>query len=307
MSDTINVVVVYPDTYGGYQSDIPVYQNTYNLSTNIGSVMEGQKLICEYYSDEWLRIVGVIHNIGQDGDELWLSQYNNQLDTLIGGYIDKSFTFELKSNEEYDASLDKLTEREMVYDIYSRLRFGKKLEDPDKYRTHSIQSSANNYYGNQYGYYNDPLVPATALVKKISAKLIMSMPQTISKNISRIHTVTIPISSNSYDRSVSAIVYGDMELVLAYLEKAMVDVSSIMTTETIYKEYNYNYKELYPVDITDNVERQNLPNNISIPQGYYTSVKTTKFTLNWDSPGFANGDNLKIYYVYKNAEEEITH
>ena len=45
MSDTINVVVVYPDTYGGYQSDIPVYQNTYNLSTNIGSVMEGQKLI----------------------------------------------------------------------------------------------------------------------------------------------------------------------------------------------------------------------------------------------------------------------
>ena len=305
MSDTINVVVAYPDTYnGGYYLDILVYRDMYDLSSDIGSVLEGQKLICEYtYNDKWLRIVGVIHNIGQDDDQWYGPQYNAQLDTLVGGYIDKSFTFEFKSDEEYDASLDKLTEREMVYDIYSRLRFGKNLEDPDKYRTHSIQSSGSSYYGNQYGYYdynnNDLLAPSTALVKKLNAKLIMAMPQTISKNISGIHTVTIPIGENSFDTEVSATVYGRMDVVLAYLEKAMVDVSSIITTDYESVEYEGGYKEVYPADATS--VNDEMPTNYGGTR--YASV--TKFTLNWDSPGFINNDNLKIYYVYKGFEHEV--
>lgn len=277
MNSYIEVIVVLPDTYGGNSYLVPVYINQ-NIDSNelCGYVVPEQRLVCMQYSDsdEWLRIEEII------------DASPNQ-NNIIGGYINRSFTFEIKADEEYNSSLDKLTEREMVYDIYSRFRFGKAVEDPDKYRIYSIE---NNY---DYNYEeNQDLIPPTAFVKKINAKLITSMPHTLSKNISKLHTVNIPIEGDL--STVKATVYGKVQVILAYLEKAMVDVSSIIDTEYVSVGYNNHYKEIYPIDITNNDDLSNLPDIINTNQN---TVTATKFILSWDAPNFAGRDNLKIYYI----------
>lgn len=275
MNSYIEVIVVLPDTYGGNSPSIPVYRYQ-NIDSNElrGYVIPGQRLVCMQYSDsdEWLKIENII-------------DANPSQSNIIGAYINRSFIFEIKADEEYDSSLDKLTEREMVYDIYSRFRFGKAVEDPDKYRIYSIE---NNYNYEE----NRDLIPPTAFVKKINAKLITSMPHTISKNISKLHTINIPIEGDL--STVKATVYGKVQVILAYLEKAMVDVSGIIDTEHTSVEYNNNYKEVYPIDITNDDDQRNLPDIINTNQD---TVTATKFILSWDAPNFAGRDNLKIYYI----------
>ena len=302
------VIVICPDAYSNSPymiSAAPIYQSN-SSNEIIGYVYIGQALICEYnYYGKRVHILDVIHNISSEHDEdEWMRDYDERLNSIINGYIDKIFVFELKEDNEYCSSLDKL--REMVYDIYSRLRFGKALENPDEYRTYEKKSGAiNNNHGNQYGYDSvSALVPPSAFVKKINAKVIMALPQTISENISNIHTVSVPIKGDSYEQDVSATVYGQMTIVLAYLEKSMVDVSKIITTKYIQVPYDGNYKEVYPSDITNSIYSENyLPENSPFPEEDQALTIATKFTLSWDDEKFANDDVLKIYYRYE--EEAI--
>lgn len=109
---------------------------------------------------------------------------------------------------DFNQSLDKITEREVVFDFFSRLSLGYNLNDPDDANTTIFNSGAN--------------------VKNILAKTIMALPTTIALNLADIHTKYIEINTTSAQTtSIEVLIPKDCIILLAYAERARVDLKDL--------------------------------------------------------------------------------
>lgn len=141
----------------------------------------------------------------------------------------------MANSNEFNPELDKITEREMVYDIYSRIKIGKNVVDPDS---------------------NLTLFSPPISIQDIDVKTIMLLPTSLAFNINKLHTTYINISPLN-GTEVSCIVSGKANLIRAYLERSLTDISTLITTD-------------------------------------YSDQLTT-FNFSYDVP-FINNDILKLYY-----------
>lgn len=109
----------------------------------------------------------------------------------------------------FNAELDKITEREVVYDFVSRLKIGKSFTDPDNESTIIFD-------------------PPTKL-KDIMRKAVMALPTTIALNLDEIHTTYINIQANNEYNEISIVFPSKTTLLLAYSERTQTDLTSLFT------------------------------------------------------------------------------
>ena len=114
----------------------------------------------------------------------------------------------------FNPQLDKITEREVVYDFISRLTYGKDVVDPDNNQT--------------------ILLPRQTLVKESIEKLIMQFPDRISKNIQNIHTNILVTDTGSVTYNISIPKYHGKSatILLAYSDRTGFDLTDCFVAGT---------------------------------------------------------------------------
>jgi hypothetical protein len=103
----------------------------------------------------------------------------------------------------FNPKVDKITERETVFDFFERSTTGRVLADPDS----SLQIFPNNTY-----------------LTEIASKLAMMNYQTISENLKNIHTAVIDVASGSTGSIRKSLPYGST-LIKAYSEQSGEDLT----------------------------------------------------------------------------------
>lgn len=114
--------------------------------------------------------------------------------------------------EEFNPNLDKVTERDVVPDFYSRLKLGKPFADPD---------IPEQFLG---GLEDLVIFKAGTNVKFINEKMAICLPTNIVNNLSRIHVTNELISK---DEEVSVYLPKTAHIILAYSEKTQTDLTSL--------------------------------------------------------------------------------
>lgn len=127
---------------------------------------------------------------------------------------------------DFNPNIDKITERELVPDIYERTTIGKPLESLD-----GITGAPKTIF----------FAKSTPL-SEIDSKLIMSLPESISLNISRIHMCTIDINTFSIHYNVTFPIPEDsdgnnIEIAAAYLENTLTNVKSLLQQIQVEDDY----------------------------------------------------------------------
>ena len=107
------------------------------------------------------------------------------------------------ANVPFDSKVDKITERETVFDFFERTKTGRVLADPDS----SLQLFPNNTF-----------------LTEIASKLVMMNHQTLSENIKDIHTTFIDVDANSVG-SVRVSLPAGSTLIKAYSEQSGEDLT----------------------------------------------------------------------------------
>lgn len=118
------------------------------------------------------------------------------------------------ANLPFNPDLDKITERELVPNIYARLKLGDTIYRPN--RDGKVQ-----------------LLNEDTSVLQLTQQIINILPLKLVKHIPDGVVVDIwPISRSSKDRYME---YGNrkFELIAAYLERSGIDITSLFTTEYI--------------------------------------------------------------------------
>ena len=116
---------------------------------------------------------------------------------------------------DFNPNIDKITERELVPDIYERVITSEGLNDPDNS--------------------NKKFFKAKTHLNTIDGKIIASLPDSLSNNIENIHTkcinsnttdvrYTFTLEAPSTDTDNGTIIV----LLRAYLERTLVDIRSLM-------------------------------------------------------------------------------
>ena len=116
--------------------------------------------------------------------------------------------------EVFNEKLDKITEREVVYDFISRLKYGKDVVDLDDEST--------------------ILFPQNTKVKETIQRLIMQFPDRISKNLKNIHTGALVLNTGSVTYNISIPKEGTKEptILLAYSERTGFDLTDCLIEGT---------------------------------------------------------------------------
>ena len=112
----------------------------------------------------------------------------------------------------FDPNLDKITERELVPNIYARLKLGDTIYDPDSDE-------------------EDQLLNKDTSVLQLTQQIINILPLKLVKHIPDGIVVDIwTILKSSKDRYMQ---YSNrkFELIAAYLERSGIDIASLFTTE----------------------------------------------------------------------------
>ena len=107
------------------------------------------------------------------------------------------------ANVPFNPRVDKITERETVFDFWERLTTGRVLQDPDS----SLQ-----------------LFPADTYLTEIAGKLAMMNHQTLCENIENIHTTFINVASGS-NGSIRVSLPTGSTLIKAYSEQSGEDLT----------------------------------------------------------------------------------
>lgn len=111
---------------------------------------------------------------------------------------------------EFNPNLDKITERELVPDIYARLSLGASISDPDD-DENTVE-----------------LLPPTTSVLELNNKIISVLPHFIVENLPKVEVWICKINTGSTN-IISLGYSGHYVMIKAYLENTMVDVSSLIT------------------------------------------------------------------------------
>ena len=132
---------------------------------------------------------------------------------------------------DFNPNIDKITERELVPDIYERVIIDKDLKDSDNI--------------------NKTFFKAKTHLNTIDSKIIASLPTSLSNNIENIHTKYINIDTEHISYTVTLEVpstdtgNGTIVLLRAYLERTLVDIRSLMniveSNNTMSVTYNINF------------------------------------------------------------------
>ena len=111
---------------------------------------------------------------------------------------------------EFNPNLDKITERELVPDIYARLSIGASISDPDD-DERTVE-----------------LLPATTSVLELNNKIISILPHFMVENLSKIEVFIKEIKVGN-TTILARYASGHYILIKAYLENTMTDVSSLIS------------------------------------------------------------------------------
>lgn len=103
----------------------------------------------------------------------------------------------------FDEKVDKITEREVVFDFWERLKTGRVLMDQDS----SLHLFSNGTF-----------------LSEIASKLAMMNHQTLSENISNIHTTFINVESGA-NGSIRISLPAGSQLIKAYSEQSGEDLT----------------------------------------------------------------------------------
>ena len=147
---------------------------------------------------------------------------------------------------DFNSNIDKITERELVPDIYERVIIGEDLKDLDN-------KDLDNIYKTFF--------KAGTHLNTIDSKIIASLPTSLSNNIENIHTkyINIDTEHTSYTVTLEAPSTDTdngtkMVLLRAYLERTLVDIRSLMNTDepiTNTRSVTYNIDFDTPFKNTD--------------------------------------------------------
>ena len=140
---------------------------------------------------------------------------------------------------DFNSNIDKITERELVPDIYERVITSKDLNDPD--------NSEKKFF------------KAETHLNTIDSKIIASLPTSLSNNIENIHTKYINIDTEHISYTVTLEAPSTdtdngtkMVLLRAYLERTLVDIRSLMDiAESNTRSVTYNINFDTPFKNTD--------------------------------------------------------
>lgn len=140
---------------------------------------------------------------------------------------------------DFNPNIDKITERELVPDIYERVIIDKDLKDSDNI--------------------DKTFFKAKTHLNTIDSKIIASLPTSLSNNIENIHTkyINIDTEHTSYTVTLEAPSTDTdngtkMVLLRAYLERTLVDIRSLMDiAESNTRSVTYNINFDTPFKNTD--------------------------------------------------------
>ena len=140
---------------------------------------------------------------------------------------------------DFNPNIDKITERELVPDIYERIIIGEDLKDSDNI--------------------DKTFFKAKTHLNTIDSKIIASLPTSLSNNIENIHTKYINIDTEHISYTVTLEAPSTdtdngtkMVLLRAYLERTLVDIRSLMDiAESNTRSVTYNINFDTPFKNTD--------------------------------------------------------
>lgn len=136
----------------------------------------------------------------------------------------------------FNETLDKITEREVVFDFVSRLSYGYDATDPDDRET--------------------IIIPQKTLLKDSLEKIMMQFPNRISKNLNEIHTGIFGLDTVQvqYNLTIPFVDSKAPVMLLAYSERTGLDLTDIFTVSTENNETTYTLLFDAPCTNTDTIK-----------------------------------------------------
>ena len=122
-------------------------------------------------------------------------------------------------SEEFNPNLDKITERDVVPDFYSRLKIGKPFANPDISEERLSESP-------------DSIIFNTGTnVKIINEKIAMCLPTSILNDLNRIHITDVSINTDDALSEIEIYLPKTAHIILAYSEKTQIDLTNLFVLD----------------------------------------------------------------------------
>ena len=173
------------------------------------------------------------------------------------------------ADNTFNPELDKITERETVYDFVNRVRIGKDIKN---YNDASLHSYALN---------TDVLYSPPMKLEEIISRLTMMQKETIAANTHKIYTVAGTFSKSAIAGNIGGQVILDIPKNV-----------TITSTTNLNNLIDYRiYLERAGVDITP------LGVGLSVVRNTDTTVKAS-IAVQWDC-GLKNEEIVKVYFWFK--------